>query len=203
MSNYIYPSFQGLSCNKEKIPIWKTNVYEAASGKENRIQKWSFPRYEITLNYNFMSDNSLQSVTLDKGDIENLQGFFNKVGGNSEDFLYYDENENYCEDQIFGIGDASTKVFQLKRSLPNWVEPINGIVDAPVIKVAGQELNSQYYEWDNTGKITFDTAPTVGAELTWTGYYYFRVRFKNEKLELTRTFDGLWEEIEVNLITIK
>lgn len=203
MSNYIYPTFQGLSCNKEKNPLWKTNVYEAASGKENRIQKWSYPRYKITLNYNFMTDNALQSVTLEKGDIEKLQGFFNKVGGNCDDFLYYDDVENYCENQVFGTGDATTKVFQLKRSLPNWVEPVKGIIDAPVIKIAGTTIASNLYEWDNNGKITFDTAPTVGAELTWTGHYYFRVRFQNEQIELTQTFDGLYEEIEINLITVK
>ena len=51
MSNYIYPTFQGLSCNKEKTPVWKTNIYESTSGMETRIQKWSYPRYKISLKY--------------------------------------------------------------------------------------------------------------------------------------------------------
>lgn len=201
MTNNVFPAFQGWSYNKEKVPIWKTNIYEATSGKENRIQKWSFPRYRINLNYNFMTDNSIQSVSLDKGELEKLQGFFNSVGGNCDDFLFYDEVENYCENQTFGVGDGTTKHFQLKRSLPNWVEPINGILEAPVIKVNGTTVNN--YSWDNHGNIVFSSAPANNAVITWTGHYYFRVRFENEELELSRTFEGLWEGITINLITVK
>lgn len=201
MTNSVFPTFQGWSYHKEITPQWKTNVYESTSGKENRVQKWSYPRYKICLNYNFMTDNSVQSVSLDKGDIEKLQGFFNSVGGNSEDFLFLDELENSCENQVFGVGDASTKEFQLLRSLPDWTEPVNGILTQPTIKVNGTTVSN--YTWDNFGRIVFNTAPALDAVLTWSGTYYFRVRFEEEELELSRTFDGLWEGIEVNLITVK
>ena len=75
MSNKIFPEFQGWSIEKTKTPIWKSNVYESESGRETRTQKWSFPRYRIELNYNFITDNSIQSVTLAKGELEKLQGF--------------------------------------------------------------------------------------------------------------------------------
>ena len=203
MSNYIYPTFQGLSCNKEKTPVWKTNIYEATSGMETRISKWSFPRYKISLNYNFMTDNAIQSASLDKGELEKLQGFFNKVGGNFQDFLYYDEVENTCTNQQFGVGNGTEKKFQLKRSLPDWIEPVNGILQAPAIKKNGTAVNVNSFSWDNYGRITFNTAPANNAVLTWSGTYYFRVRFEDEELELTRTWDGLWEGIEVKLITVK
>lgn len=201
MTNYIFPTFQGWSYNKEKKPIWKTNVYEATSGKEVRIQKWSYPRYEITLKYNFLTDNAIQSVSLDKGELEKLQGFFNSVGGNCDDFLFYDEVEHSCTNQPFGLGDGSTRFFQLKRSLQNWVEPVRGITTKPKIFIGGTETNA--FSWDNYGNITLTSAPPNDAVLTWTGDYYFRVRFTNEELELTRTFEGLWEGIEINLITVK
>lgn len=201
MTNNVFPAFQGWTYNKEKTPIWKTNIYEATSGKENRIQKWSYPRYKISLNYNFMTDNAVQSVSLDKGELEKLQGFFNSVGGPCDDFLFYDEVENTCTDQPFGIGDGTTKTFQLKRALQNWVEPINGILAAPTIKVNGTATNS--FSWDNHGYITFSSAPANNAVLTWSGNYYFRVRFENEELKLTRTYEGLWEGITINLITVK
>jgi uncharacterized protein (TIGR02217 family) len=201
MTNLIYPTFQGWSYKKEKTAIWKTNIYEATSGKEVRIQKWSYPRYKITLNYNFMTDNNINSITLDKGDVEKLQGFFNSVGGNCDDFLFYDDVENYCNNNIFGTGDGSTKIFQLYRTLPNWVEPVKGIVEKPKIYINGTQTNA--FTWDNDGKITFTAAPAAGAILTWTGNYYFRVRFENEELEVSRTYDGLWEGIEINLITVK
>ena len=201
MTNLIYPTFQGWSYNREKTPLWNNIVYEAASGKENRVQKWSYPRYKITLNYNFLTDNNVQSTALVKGDIEKLQGFFNSVGGNSEDFLFFDEIENTCTNQAFGTGDGTTKDFQLMRALPNWVEPVKGITSAPVIKVGGVATNA--FTWDYDGTVKFTTAPANNAALTWSGQYYFRVRFLNDELPLTRTFEGLWEGIEVNLITIK
>lgn len=201
MTNNIFPTFQGWSYSKEKRPIWKTNVYEATSGKEVRVQKWSYPRYKIILKYNFLTDNAIQSVSLDKGELEKLQGFFNSVGGNCDDFLFFDDVEHSCSNQVFGVGDGSTKVFQLQRSLPNWVEPVRGITSKPTIKIAGVETNA--FTWDNYGNITFTNAPANEAALTWSGDYYFRVRFENEELELTRTFEGLWEGIEINLITVK
>lgn len=201
MTNYIYPTFQGWSYNKDKKPIWKTNVYEATSGRENRIQKWSYPRYRISITYNFLTDNNVPGVTLDKGDIEKLQGFFNKVGGNAEDFLFYDDTENTCTNQVFALGDGTTKKFQLLRALSDYVEPVNGIAAAPHIYLDGVETNA--FSWDNNGFITFSTAPAVGVVISWSGSYYFRVRFENEQLELSRTYEGLWEGIEVNLITVK
>lgn len=201
MTNYILPDFQGWSIEKTKTPYWKTNIYEAESGLETRIQKWSFPRYKIRLNYNFMTDNSVKSVSLTKGELEKLQGFFHSVGGPFEDFLFKDDVENSVEKQSFGIGNGIAKQFQLVRSLPNWVEPIRGIVEAPKIYIDGVETTA--FTFDNYGLIVFDEAPAEYAVLTWSGTYYFRCRFEDDELELSRTWDGLWERIELNLITVK
>lgn len=200
MSNKIFPEFQGWSIEKTKTPIWKSNVYESESGRETRTQKWSFPRYRIELNYNFITDNSIQSVTLAKGELEKLQGFFNSVGGNFEDFLYRDDVENHCENQTFAVGDGVSIQFQLVRSLPDWIEPVRGIVEAPHIFINGEETTA--FRYSNTGLIIFDEAPPAGSLLSWSGSYYFRVRFENEELELEREWDGLWSG-EISLLTVK
>ena len=139
MTNLILPQFQGWSYNKTITPIWNTQTYESESGRETRIQKWKFPRYEIKLNFNFMTDNTTQG-TLDKGDIERLQGFFNAVGGSFEDFLYFDDTENSVENQTFGVGDGQTTKFQLVRKHPYCAEPVNGINEKPKKFLKGEEL---------------------------------------------------------------
>ncbi len=200
MSNYVFPSFQGWSWEKTITPVWNTQTYESESGRETRIQKWKYPRYKISLTYNFLTDNT-SKWQLDKGDIERLQGFFNAVGGSFDDFLYFDDTENSVENQTFGLGNGQQTVFQLVRNHPYWAEPVNGIVEIPQIFIDG--VLTTEVSVDPYGGVTFDSPPPADSVLTWTGNYYFRVRFDNDEIELTRTWDGLWESIEISMKTVK
>lgn len=200
MSNLILPKFQGWSYKKTITPIWNTQTYESQSGRETRIQKWKYPRYEIKLNYNFMTDETTQTTVLDKGDIERMQGFFNAVAGSFDDFLYFDDTENFVENQTFGIGDGQTTQFQLVRNHPYWAEPVNGINEKPQIFVNGIEAEC---EVDAYGVVSFMEPPEADAILSWTGNYYFRVRFSEDQLDLGRTWNGLWEGIELSMKTVK
>ena len=140
MSNYVFPSFQGWSWEKTITPVWNTQTYESESGRETRIQKWKYPRYKISLTYNFLTDNT-SKWQLDKGDIERLQGFFNAVGGSFDDFLYFDDTENSVENQTFGLGNGQQTVFQLVRNHPYWAEPVNGIVEIPQIFIDNRSFS--------------------------------------------------------------
>ena len=200
MSNYVFPSFQGWSWEKTITPVWNTQTYESESGRETRIQKWKYPRYKISLTYNFLTDNT-SKWQLDKGDIERLQGFFNAVGGSFDDFLYFDDTENSVKNQTFGLGNGQQTVFQLVRNHPYWAEPVNGIVEIPQIFIDG--VLTTEVSVDPYGVVTFDSPPPADSVLTWTGNYYFRVRFDNDEIELTRTWDGLWESIEISMKTVK
>lgn len=201
MSNFIFPSFQGWSYEKTITPEWNTTIYESESGRETRIQKWKFPRYKIKITYNFLTDEKTKSVQLEKGDIERLQGFFNAVGGSFDDFLFLDDTENYVENQTFGVGDGHTTVFQLVRNHPYWAEPVNGIHEIPEIFVDG--VKCETCTVNANGEVIFEEAPAADSVLSWTGQYYFRVRFEQDQIELTRTWDGLWEGIEIEMKTVK
>lgn len=200
MSNFILPTFQGWSYDKTITPVWETQIYTSSSGRETRIQKWKSPRYKISIKFNFLTDNSMQSVSLDKGDVERLKGFFNTLAGAFDDFLYLDDTENYVENQSFGVGDGQTTIFQLVRSLPYYAEAVTGINEKPQIFVNGEETEC---EVDAYGVVTFAEPPEADATLTWTGNYYFRVRFEDDELDLSRTWQSLWENAEIKLITVK
>lgn len=202
MSNYVFPKFQGWSWEKTITPVWNTQTYESESGIETRIQKWKYPRYKISLTYNFLTDNTTKGL-LDKGDIERLEGFFNAVGGSFDDFLYFDDTENSVENQAFGVGNGQETVFQLVRNHPYWAEPVIGIVEIPKIFIDGVPVDTQEVTVDSYGVVTFKTPPAANASLTWTGNYYFRVRFDEDEIELTRTWDGLWESIKISMKTVK
>lgn len=200
MSNFILPTFQGWSYDKTITPVWETQIYTSSSGRETRIQKWKSPRYKISIKFNFLTDNSMQSVSLDKGDIERLKGFFNTLAGAFDDFLYFDDTENYVENQSFGVGDGQTTIYQLVRSLPYYAEAVTGINEKPQIFVNGEEAEC---EVDSYGVVTFAEPPEADAVLTWTGNYYFRVRFEDDELDLSRTWQALWENAEIKMITVK
>lgn len=201
MSNHIFPTFQGWSYEKSIIPVWNTQTYEHLNGCETRIQKWKYPKYKIVINYNFMTDKDIQGITLEKGDVERLQGFINQVGGTANDFLFKDDTENFVEDQVFGVGNGQKKRFQLIRNMPYWAEPVTGIVEKPTILING--IETENYEVSPYGVVTFEEPPAADSVLTWTGGFYFRVRFQEDEIEITRTWQGLWEGIELSMITVK
>lgn len=62
--------------------------------------------------------------------------------------------------------------------------------------VAGE----QTYLLGSSGGVTFLTAPAAGASLSWTGGYYWRVRFKENKLEFQQFLQKLWEARQVDLV---
>ncbi len=200
MSNLILPKLQGWSFEKTITPVWETKIYSSQSGRETRIQNWKYPRYRISIKYNFLTDNDIQSISLDKGDVEKMLAFFNSVGGAFNDFLYFDDLENSVENQAFAVGDGQTTIFQLIRSKTNWVEPVNGISEKPKIMINGTEAEATV---DAYGVVKFSSPPAAGSILTWTGYYYFRVRFNDDELDLSRTWASIWENAEIKLITVK
>jgi len=105
----------------------------------------------------------------------------------------------------FGAGDGSTKVFQLSRAFGaggfTFVEPVQNLNGAPSIYVGGVLKNAGTdYTISSTGLVTFSSAPANAVALTWTGGYYYRCRFLQDELDLSRFLQGLWEAKKVEFI---
>lgn len=56
------------------------------------------------------------------------------------------------------------------------------------------------YSISAIGVVTFTTAPETGAEVEWTGSYYYRCRFLQDALEVNKFMSGLWEAKKVEFI---
>src|SRR5229473_1666909 len=118
MSNAIFPTLVGLGWSVKRVPMWKTRVQEAISGKETRIADWSFPRWKWELAYDFLRGDAGHA------EFQSLAGFFNQRQGVFDSFLYQDADDNGATAQLLGSGDGATRSFQLVRTLGGFIEPI-------------------------------------------------------------------------------
>lgn len=196
MSNSVFPSLIGLSWPVKRTPIWRTKVQESFSGKETRIGFWSYPQWEYDISYGVLRSLDINT------ELQQLLGFFNSRMGAFDDWLFNDLYDNMADAQVFGVGNGSQTVFQLARSLGGYVEPVRAVSAVSQVRISGTPTAA--YTLDQfKGLITFSTAPTNGAVLDWTGTYYWRCRFVNDRLTTEMIMSGLSEAKSLKFRTLK
>lgn len=185
----VFPTFQGITWNITKTPNFNTTTHRSASGYEVRNALMQFPLWKFSLAFELLADSS--SLT---SDLKKLVGFFNQCQGSFAAFLYIDPADNTVTAQNFGTGNGATVSFQLQRTYGGFTEPVQNLNAAPSIYVNGvlQTLTTNY-SISSTGLVTFVTAPPAAAALTWTGTYYYRVRFVNDTAEFNQFMYNLYE----------
>lgn len=196
MSNSVFPTLAGLGWSVFKSPASHTSIKEAVSGKESRGSYMLYPRWKWKLTYDILR----QAVAY--AELQSLMGFFLSRRGAFDDFLYTDPTDYTVTAQAFGTGDGVTTQFQLLRTVGGYSEPMQSINGTPTIYVAGTPTSAFTIDV-NTGIVTFTAAPTLGQALTWTGSYYFRVRFVEDMMEFEEFMYQLWQAKTVNLISVK
>ena len=191
----IYPDLIGLSFGSIKTPEFKTVIKQSLSGKEARTPLRTYPIWTFQLNYEFLRTDSTIN------ELKSLVGFYNQCKGAYDTFLYKDQYDNNETNQTFGVGNGSSKNFQLIRDMGGFVD----IIQAPntsslEIKINGVVTTA--YTVSN-GIIIFNSAPASGAVLTWSGDFYFPCRFADDSVEFTQFMYNLWEAKKVNLVSVK
>ena len=198
MSNAVYPVLPGLTYGVVKSPTWSTRVQTAVSGKELRAAFWSTPIWRYTLVYEFLRSASTFA------ELQNLVGFFNQRQGKFDSFLLDDPDDDSVTAQQFGTGDGSTTVFQLNRSYGGFTEPIYNVNNPSAVSIyVNGVLQTSGLGLTTGGVLTFTTAPAAAAVLTWTGAYYWRVRFDLDAIDFSKFMNQLWEAKQVSLITVR
>lgn len=187
MSNAVFPDLPGLEIKVKKTPIWNTRVQTAVSGKELRASLYSTPLYELALSYSVLRAGA-------EAELQNVVGFFNARKGKFDSFLYSDPLDSSVVGQSFGVGNGTTKDFQLVRAFGGNAEPVMNLNGAPTIKVNGvTKTLGVDYTINSYGMVTFVVAPANGAELTWDGAYFYRVRFKQDSADFEQFLWLLWQ----------
>ena len=154
----------------ELTAVWKTIVSGFDSGVEQRRQKQTYAKYDVSVTYNALSGANFQT----------LWNFYIARKGTYEAFYFYTlETANwkglYCR-----TGDGATVTFDIPgKSTSAQVIYNNGTVvpggDYTIVTGGGVE---------GSDRVTFNTAPFLNAIITcdFTGYMRIRCRFEEDKM---------------------
>lgn len=202
MSNAVFPTLPGLTWDVTKTPRWNARVQQSVGGKEIRTQYFAEPLWRWTLKYDVLRQAAAFL------ELQKLVGFFNARQGKFDSFLYSDPADNAVTDQNFGTGTGSATQFQLVRDFGagGFVgrENVLDLNGAATIKVNGvTKTLTTDYTISATGLVTFVVAPAAAAALTWTGSYYWRVRFDQDTAEFNNFLTQLWELRALTLVSVK
>jgi len=202
-----FPALPGLQWNVEKTFIFPPSLnQESVSGRENRIALAAFPKYAFSLRYSVLRDTpNVASPASPFDELKKLGGFFLRQLGGVKAFAYLDPSDSAVTDMQFGTGDGATVAFQLVRSYGaggfTFAEPVQNLNGAVTnIKDNGGTVDPGDYAVGATGIVTFDTAPLAGHTLTWTGNYFYRVRFVKNAQGFNEFMKDLWEAQKVEFI---
>jgi len=151
-----------------------------------------YPTVHWDLNYEILS----QTGAVDE--LKEIEGLFNSKQAQAGTFLYLDPIFNTVTAERFGTGNGTTKQFQLIAAFgnsggPSTPEIIQNLQAAPAIFDNGSPVSTSAYTIGPTGIVTFNTAPTSGHALTWSGSFYYLAQFEMDDLEPEEFLNRLWE----------
>jgi uncharacterized protein (TIGR02217 family) len=189
MSTAVLPTISTVIWAIKKTPTFSTLVQRSTSGKELRAALMSYPQWEFEMSYELLRDDVANN------ELKNMMSFFLARQGSFDNFNYLDPDDNTVTTQIFGAGDGVTTTFQLARTFNGaFTEPVFRTVSAPsIFDNASLRTVVTHYNINAEGLVTFVTAPAAGHVLTWTGQFYFRVRFKDDANDFEQFMQHIWQ----------
>lgn len=200
MSSQVFPTLIGLEWNVPRAPMWSTIVNDAISGKQTAMGLWSYPKWAWELSFSYLPSKPSQT------DLQTLAGFFNKLQGRFDTFLYADADDNAVTAQAIGTGDGVMKTFQLVRSFGGFVEPIFAPNVVAHVYSAGVDAGGwTVSNWGATapGIVTFSSAPANGAAITADFSFYFPCRMDDDTISFTNFMKQMWSGKSVKFTSVK
>lgn len=184
MSNALFPLLPGIRSEREKAPAFETIVHRSSSGRRLAMGKRFFPVWKFKLTVDVLR------AGMGYDELQELQGFFLNRRGALDDFLYQDRDVNaLTTPQVFGVGDGTTTAFQLVHNIGGFVDRVGAVNGTPVVRIAGTP--SSAFTVDDNGLLTFTAAPAAGAQLDWTGSFYYRVAFVRDEMNFRQFLKDL------------
>ncbi|ENX2115011.1 DUF2460 domain-containing protein [Neisseria gonorrhoeae] len=198
MGNAVFPEFPGLKWGRKKTAVWSTGTQKSASGREFRTAYYTYPQWRFSLSFEVLRTKA--SVN----ELEKLAGFFNARKGSFESFLYEDPADNAVTDQPVGNTVQGVARYQLVRSMGGFIEPVSAVKERPAVKVGGTALAyGRDYTVTDKGVLVFNTPQPPGRPITWTGGFYFRVRFTSDTVDFENVLGSLWAGKKIEFTSVK
>ena len=186
---------------RKKTPRFNTIEQETAAIQGSvYISAMVYPVWDFSFDLPYLSGR----MDDPSSGIAQLIGLLFSCKGRAGNFLFTDPEDNSVTTCQFGTGDGSSKVFQLTRPVDQNgnVDIVQNLNGTPSIFNNGTLLTSGY-SIDSKGVVTFSTAPTSGHALTWTGSYYFRLRFKEDTItDLKEFYVNAWAVTQLDFESV-
>ena len=170
-------------------PERRTEIVTLQNGHEERNTPWAQSRRRY--------DAGVGLRSLD--DVETLIAFFEARRGQLHGFRWKDWSDyKSCKasrapaplDQIIGIGDGMTTVYQVKKTyrsgLESYVRPIVKPVLGSVVVAVAEDPKVEGLEFTvdpATGLVSFDVAPALGTQVTAGFEFDVPVRFDTDGIQ--------------------
>lgn len=183
---------------------WSTDVVDYDTGLEQRNQIWPRPKRHWVLPYQVMREEYRT----------NLIKLFRRAHGKFRVFLFKDPYDEECALTECSITAVAAQVdFQLIKSYypdeaETWSENKTriqpGNIFPPVIKVDNvtQMEDVDFTLDDDTGIITFSSAPGAGAVVTANYKFYCPVRFNTDIYEESTIYQAILDLGELPIIEV-
>lgn len=193
MTLLVFPTFPGIDIALSKRSEVKSEIYtNPYSGKETRLRFQHYPKYIFKLSVNVLFDNA------DEQEMQDFLGFVAAVGGQASPFLFIDPTDCQAVGQVIAVGTGDTANYQLQRKVGGFSEPVNQPVIGTVqLFVDGAPATASV---SDTGAVVLWESLPVGAVLTWSGQYYYRVRFTEDGFDIVRLSVGLYDCQDIEFI---
>jgi uncharacterized protein (TIGR02217 family) len=174
-------------------PKFKTTVFTADSGFEQRNIDWANTRAEYDVSHGIKTQAQMDELT----------AFFYARRGRAYGFRFKDWNDYLLTQEVIAHGDGATTVFQITKTYsstqaesgetdsytrkitkPKWAS-VSGVTVGGVVKTSPTHYTVDY----NTGLITFVTAPALNAEIKiGSAEFHVPVRFDTDHLDAAHEF---------------
>lgn len=204
MSIPALPSLIGLNFPVAYSPSWRTIIQEAISGKDTRIQLFTFPRYKYKVGFSYLGAGANH---LANADWNTLVGFFNSVGGAALPFHWNNPYDNAAANQSLGTGDGTTRAYAFIRSLGGFFEPVQDVTAVSQVKVNGTPTGAYTLLTDPNFGLTyglqFTVAPGLGQPIVASFTYNWCVEFDADLADFENFAFSYWRLKQLAFTTKK
>lgn len=189
-------------------PKFKTTVFTADSGYEQRNIDWSSTRAEYDVSHGIKRQDQMDELT----------AFFYARRGRAFGFRFKDFNDFRIRRQLIGIGDGQKTQFQLVKTYSDGNPDSGaqhsysrklfkiawGTVAGVTMGAATQAQGTDYTVDHNTGVITFAVPPLNTAEIrVGAAEFHVPVRFDTDHLDATHEFWNTQSWSSIPLIEVR
>lgn len=117
---------RGLGITVHKKPMFNTRVSESASLNSIRSMLADYPRWDYSLNFEFLEDKSGA-----QSEVKRLLGCFLSCGGKAKPFMFKDPDDYQADMVLLGTADGVTVQWEFRKEMGGYTEPV-GMVDQTV-----------------------------------------------------------------------